>query len=107
MKSRYIYLGFCIEGVGGVPISKKKLSLSIHKCFVLSKYLDKIDSPELKEAFMSTADMQIAQGLEQGIAKEKIETARKMLEAGFDLLVISRLTELTEDSLIEIRDSLL
>ncbi|HKL85448.1 MAG TPA: Rpn family recombination-promoting nuclease/putative transposase [Treponemataceae bacterium] len=67
-------------------------------------YLDKINSPELKEAFMSTADMLIEQGIEQGNYAKAVETARNMFAEGLDLSMISRITGLSEDALIKIRD---
>ncbi|HHU37310.1 MAG TPA: hypothetical protein GXZ47_08785 [Treponema sp.] len=49
----------------------------------------------------------LEQGLERGRHAKAIETARKMLEEGLDLFMISRVTGLPEDTLIEIRDTLL
>lgn len=73
------------------------------------RYLDTLNSPELQEAFMSTADMLIEQGIEQGMQKgiqaKAIETARKMLDSGFEFSMISQITGLTEEALIEIRDT--
>jgi predicted transposase/invertase (TIGR01784 family) len=100
------------------------LSVSNEKLEEIKKrYLDKINSPELKEAFMSTAEMLVQEGMQEGIQKGmqegiqkgkqegkqegiqegKIEAARKMFEEGLDLLMIARITGLPEDLLDKIK----
>ena len=59
------------------------------------EYLDKIDSPELKEAFMSTAQILIQQGKEE----EKHFLAKMMKKEGADEIFISRVTGFSLDEL--------
>lgn len=44
-------------------------------------------------------------GIEQGIGQEKIKTVRNMLNEQIDISVISRVTDLTEEEIIKIRES--
>ena len=43
------------------------------------------------------------QGIQQGERKEKLETAKKMLEEGIDLEVIQRVTGLTKEEIMELK----
>ncbi|EQA71089.1 hypothetical protein [Leptospira noguchii] len=45
---------------------------------------------------MTTAEKLISEGIQQGIEKEKLETASKMFAKGIDLKTILEITGLTE-----------
>ncbi|EMN35479.1 hypothetical protein LEP1GSC084_0057 [Leptospira interrogans serovar Medanensis str. L0448] len=54
-----------------------------------------------EELTVTTAEKLISEGVKQGIEKEKLETASKMLGKGIDLKTVLEITALTEKTLKE------
>lgn len=63
---------------------------------ITNRYLDKTNSPELTEAFMSTAQMLVEEGKIEGKQEGKIEDARKMIQKGYPIEDIIDITGLSE-----------
>lgn len=69
--------------------------------------LDKIQSdPELMERIRleEAYEMDVATSLANAIRKEKNETAKRMLEKGLDIEIISEITGLTKKEIEELED---
>ena len=69
--------------------------------------LDKIQSdPELMERIRleEAYEMDVAMSINQAKKEEKIETAKKMLEKGLEIEMISEITGLTQKEIEELKD---
>nr|WP_081605018.1 Rpn family recombination-promoting nuclease/putative transposase [Leptospira alstonii] len=82
----------------------KKLLLYIYwvrdfKPSTLREVLHTAKLEQYEELTMTTAEQLIAEGIQKGIEKEKLEAASKMFDEGIKIEVILRVTGLTENDL--------
>ena len=71
---------------------------------ILSYYYDK----EHNDEAIRRGDISLAKqrGLEQGHQEEKIEIAKKMLKENMDIEIISKLTDLSKQEIIDLKNAL-
>jgi predicted transposase/invertase (TIGR01784 family) len=60
----------------------------------------------MKKERMDALEEGEKEGIEKGIEKNKIEVAKKLIEQGAEMAFIIKITELTEEEIVKVKNSL-